>query len=848
MLRVTLRNLLAHKVRLLLSTLAIVLGIAFLSGVLTFNTGMQSTFDGIIKGSTSDGLVRAEGAESFSDAGSGTTTSTLQPAVVDRLRALPEVADAEGLVDGFGMNLLDSEGKLVGGQGAPTLAFNHTDLHNVLGEPTLQLATGEWPDDAREITVDVATAEKAGYRLGDEVRVVSPTGELAQTLTLVGTADFNGGGTAGATLVTFSTHGAQQFFLGGRDVFTSIGLTAADGVSQVELTEAAGEVLPEGYTAVTGDTVIEESQSAVGEFLGIITTFLLVFAIVAIIVGAFIIVNTFAILVAQRVRELALLRAMGASRRQVTRSVLLEAVVMSLVASGIGVVAGWLLALGLATLFTSFGLTIRAEALDITGTTVLTCVVVGLVVTTASAYFPARRAAAVPPVAAMRDEALADERTLRRRVLLGVVALVVGAGVVAAGVVGAPGEDAIWAGVGAAIWIVTIAVISPVVGRPVLRACRAVYTALFGRTGQLAGDNALRDPRRTGATASALMIGLALVSTIGVLATSMNTSIDDIVEENFASDFLVQSQTFQPFPVSIADRMRDVDGVGVVSQQQGVRATVAGDETFVMAQDRYYDDIYSLDVLEGTDEIRGNQSLITDQAAAEYGVEVGDPLEIAFASGATRETTVAGIFAANGYVASNVNVPLSLLEDLGIQRLDNSVSIDLAPGADASTVKQDLEKVVANVPVVPVQDREEFADSIRGQVDQLLYIVYGLLALAIVIAVVGIVNTLSLSVLERTREIGLLRAIGLSRRRLRRMVTLESVAIALLGAVLGLGLGLAIGTLLRWVFREDVTSLALPTGQLVLFLGIAVVVGVLAAVVPAARAARMNVLSAIATE
>lgn len=848
MLRVTLRNLLAHKVRLAMSTLAVVLGIAFLSGVLTFNQGMQSTFDGIIKGSTSDGLVRAEGASSFSDAGTGTGTSTLQPGVVDDLRALPEVARAEGFVDGFGLNLLDSDGKLVGGQGAPTLAFNHTDLDNILDEPMLQLADGRWPTADGEITVDVATADKAGYAIGDRVRVVAPTGELAQTLTMVGTADFSGGGTAGATLVTFSTDGAQQFFLGGRDVFTSIGLTAADGVSQAELTDAARTVLPAGFTAVTGDTVVEESQSAVGEFLGVISTFLLVFAIIAIIVGAFIIVNTFAILVAQRIRELALLRALGAARRQVTRSVLLEAVVMALVASGVGIVVGWLLALGLAALFNAFGLTIRAEALDITPATVLVCVAVGLLVTTASAYFPARRAAAVPPVAAMRDEALADTRTLRRRLVLGTVALLVGAGLVAAGVTGAPGEDTIWIGVGAAIWIITVAVISPVIGSPVLLACRAAFSRLFGQPGRLAGDNALRDPRRTGATASALMIGLALVSTIGVLAASMNESIDSVVEETFAADFMVQSQTFQPFPTQIAEQVRDVDGVDVVSQQQGVVARVGGKEEYVLANDEAYTDIYSLDMIEGSAAIEGDQVLVTDEAAREHRVGLGDTLEVAFASGETRDLRVAGMFEANGYVATDVNVPLSLLEEVGIQRLDSSVSITLAEGADPAAVKASLDEVVADVPIVPVQDREEYADSIRGQVDQLLFIIYGLLALAIVIAVIGIVNTLSLSVLERTREIGLLRAIGLSRRRLRTMVTLESVAIALLGAVLGLLLGLGIGALLRHALRDDITVLALPTGQLGLFLGLAVVVGVLAAIIPAVRASRMDVLSAIATE
>lgn len=848
MLRLTLRNLMAHKVRLLMSTLAIVLGIGFLSGVLTFNNGMQTTFDSIIKGSTADGLVRAEGAESFSDGSTGVSTATLAPDVVDRLAELPEVREAHGNIDGYGLFVLDSDGKLVGGQGAPTIAFNYTDSENVLGEPTLELVSGEWPEGDDEVVLDTRSAENAEYEIGDEVRMVAPSGELNRTARLVGTAEFNGGGTAGATLVIFSTSGAQQLFLGGQDVFTSVSLTAADGVSQEELAAVARGVVPDGFTAVTGDTVVEESQTAVGEFLGVVKTFLLVFALIAIVVGAFIIVNTFSILVAQRVRELALVRALGAARAQVTGSVLIEALVMSLVAAVVGIVGGWLLALGLAALFNAIGLSINSDALDVTGATIATCVTVAVVVTMVSAYVPARRASRIPPVAAMREEAAFTSKSMGRRTLYGAIALIIGAGLAVAGLMGAPGNDAAWIGAGALIWIITAAVISPVIGRPVLVGCRALFSRLFGTPGRLAGENALRDPRRTGATASALMIGLALVSTIGVLAASLNKSVEDIVDESFASDFLVQSPTFQAFPTSIAEQMREVDGVELVSEQQGVNAKLKGEDAWVTTTDDAFHEIYELDVTAGTQRIKGRQTLVSTDVARDNDLRVGSTLTLTFPSGPPQKLTVAGIFESDGYVTSNINVPTEVIEQAGIKRMDHSVSITVADGVDTAEVKESLEKVVEDIPIVPVQDRDEFADSIRGQIDQLLYIIYGLLALAIVIAVIGIVNTLGLSVLERTREIGLLRAVGLSRRGLRRMVRLESVAIALLGAVLGMVLGLTFGSLLRYALREQMTSLALPTGQLLAFLVVAVIVGVIAAIVPAIRASRMNVLDAITTE
>jgi len=847
----TLRNLLARKVRLAMSALAIVLGIGFLAGVLTFSNGLGSTFDGIIKGSTPDAVVRPSGTESFEQFGIGNST-TLTPEVVEELAALPEVARADGTVDGLGMHLLDQDGKLIGGHGAPTIAFNYAGTPNLLDEPSLKLVSGDWPDGPTDVVLDTGAAEKAGYAVGDEVAVIAPSGDsidnVRKTLTLTGTAEFNGGGTAGATLLIFSTQGAQQLFLDGRDAFTSAGLTAAPGVTQAQLVEAAETVLPKTYEAIEGDTVAKESQAAVGEFLDVISTFLIAFAVIAILVGGFIIANTFNILVAQRVRELALLRAIGASAAQVRRSVLVEATAMALLGSSIGIVVGLGLARALAGLFRSVGLDINSSALELTPGTLVLAYLVGLGVTLVSAYLPARRASRIAPVAAMREEAATPgEGSLRRRGLIGGAVALLGAMLAALGLLDAPGPAAAWIGAASVLWILTAAALSAVLGHPVLVACRAVFGRLFGTTGRLAAENTLRNPRRTGATASALMIGLALVSAVGTLAASMSATTDAIVEGQFEADFLVQGANFQSFPTGIGDDMELVDGVGSLSRDQYTPALVEKQPTALMGVTPTFTEIYDLDLIAGSEQLAGRQALISRDAASEYGVWVGDSLDLAFPGEQKAEVEVVGVFEST-VVVGEVTVPLDVLSEVGVKRTDSSLSINLADGADPAQVQAELEQVLDGVPIVTVQDKQEFADSLKGQINQLLYMIYGLLALAIVIAVIGIVNTLSLSVIERTREIGLLRAVGLSRSRLRRMVTLESVTISVMGAVLGMAVGLLIGVLLRQSLADDLTELSIPLSNLFIFLGISVLFGVVAAIIPAVRAARMKVLEAIATE
>lgn len=844
MFKLTLRNLVARKVRLVMSTLAIVLGIGFLSGVMTFSHGLGSTFDTIVRGSTTDARVQTEGDLTMQ--GGGATTQTIKPRQLQRIQALPEVEQATGSVDGLGAFLLDGDGKVVGGQ-APTLVFNNADDVNMDGEPIMQLTEGEWPEEQGQVTLDPSAAERGGYEVGDTVTLLLPFGETKREFTLSGIAEFNGGGTAGAILVLMETTQAQEVFLEGKNVFSSVSLTAADGVTQSQLADAVNEVVPKGFEAKTGDAIVEDSQNQINEFLSVIDTFLITFAVIAIVVGAFIIANTFTILVAQRVRELALLRALGASKKQVTRSVLVEAAAMALVGATVGIGVGLLLSRALAALFRAFGLDISGETLTLTPTTLVLAYVVALVVTLASAFFPARRAAKVAPVAAMRDDLVTQESSLKRRSVLGTLALLLGAALAVMGLLDPPGNDAIWIGAAAVIWVVTVAVMAPIIGQPVLKFFRSLFGAVFGTTGRLAGENALRNPRRTGATASALMIGLAIVSAVGVLAASLSSTSDKLVDDQFTTDFLVSSPTFQGFPTSIGDDMAATEGVGSVSRQQGTPVLVGLEQDWAMGVDQEFFGQYDLTLVDGTLDLSGNQAIINETKASDLGRWVGDDLELTFPGNKKRDVEIVGV-TEDSAVTGGITLPLEVLTKAGLKRTDSSVSINVAEGADKSDVHERLDAVVEDVPIVAVQDKEEFGESIKQQVNQLLYMIYGLLALAIVIAVVGIVNTLGLSVIERTREIGLLRAVGLSRARLRRMITLESVVIALLGAVLGMAVGLIIGVLLRESLKDDITVLTMPIGNLFVFLGVAVLFGVVAAIVPAIRASRMRVLDAIAHE
>ena len=845
MFKAGLTSLLARKLRLIMSAFAITLGVAFVAGSFIFTDTLGRTFDGIVAGSVGDVIVRPVGTNTTD----GPQTARTVPAdVVERLAAVDGAARADGNVTYTGAFVIDRDGKVIGGQGAPALGVNHTGGPAADGREFGTLASGTWPERAGEVVLDVATAERSGYAIGDTVPVLTPGDPARVEANLVGTVDF-GGGLVGASVVVVETRYAQELFLGGEDAFSDVWVSRAGGVSQDELKAAVDDVLPAGYESVTGEVAAEEAENSIGQALSFINTFLLVFAAVALVVGAFLIVNTFSILVAQRSRELALFRAIGATRSQVTRSVVLEAVIMGLVGSTLGLLLGVGLARLIQALFGRFGLDLTGSPLAFTWKPVVAAYAVGMVFTVLAAYLPARRAGRVPPVAAMRDDVVVAESSMHRRVVLGTVLIGIGiAGLVVGLLVPEAPRPLIFLGLGILGVLLGVALTSPLLGRPVLALFGAAYRRLFGAVGAMAHENALRNPRRTAATASALMIGLTLVSMMSVFGASAKASIDKLVGENAAADFVVSNPVGTPFAPSVTDRLRTVAGVEEVLRVRGAAVEVGGTERFAFGiEPPGFAAVLPVPMVEGALSDVGPGSLSVSAAVDD--VAVGDSVTVAFA-GQSVDLTVAAVHERSP-ILGNVDYVLDVrtMSTLGIAELDaltyvtadGTVALDRLQGA--------LETAVADVPVVTVNDQEGYAEQLRAPVDQLLFIIYALLGLAVVIAVLGIVNTLALSIIERTREIGLLRAVGLSRRQLRRMIRLESVVIAVLGATLGVALGIAFGVAVqRSLADEGFEVLQVPAAQLAVFVLLAGIVGVLAAWWPGRRAARLNVLEAIATE
>lgn len=845
--RAALKSLLGRKVRLVLSTFAIVLGVAFVAGTLVFTDTLSRSFTALFASTVGDVVVRpvdgvgADGAPS---------TVTIPASVVTDLGDVPGAARVDGNVTAVGVFVVGTDDKVVGGMGAPGLGVNWNDAPPGHGLEGLTIVEGDVPSGPGEVALDAATAEKSGYEIGDQI-LLNTLGEQAVLRPkLVGLADFaDGGSLNGATLTIFDTSTAQDLFLGGADAFNDLWVTAEDGVSQEQLRDAVVAQLPDGLEAVTGDTAADESASELLEAISFLSTFLLVFAGISLVVGAFLIVNTFSILVAQRSRELALLRALGASRGQVSRSVLLEALVLGLLGSTIGLGFGVLLALALKALFATFGLDLSGQELVFRPRTVLAAYAVGVLVTMAAAWLPARRTTRITPIQALSDDIAMPESAIHRRVVAGVVLIVTGSIALGLGLFGDVPNTLWFVGGGILAVLLGVAAVSPVISRPFLNAASWLFTRLFGTVGRLAGQNSLRNPRRTTATASALMIGLALASTMAIVGSSATSTVDRTIEENFRGDFVVSNLIGQAFSPTIGEQMEQVPGVKSLAAIRYGFGELDGDFQGVSAAEpQELEEVMGLELVEGQADDLVDGTALVSQSVADDGVEVGDTVPYQL-YGEELDLEVVGVFADNPLVGFPYLTTVQTLLDAGVPDNDNLLVVEVEEGASLATVQQRLDDVIADLRMVTVKNQAEFAEEQRAPIDQLLLMIYALLGLALVIAVLGIVNTLALSIIERTREVGLLRAIGLSRRQLRWMITLESVVIAVLGAVLGVLLGISFGVALTYSLRDEgLEVISVPYGQLATFLVIAVVVGVLAAVLPARRAARLDVLHAIATE
>lgn len=855
MLKATLRSFLAHKGRLLLSALAVVLSVAFVAGSLIFSDTVTRTFDRLFASTSADVTVSPRN-DLDSQIPTG-ATPTLPASLADRLAKVAGVAAAHVDAAVENLTIVDRANESVGPtSGAPTIATNWQPSER----SPVKLTSGHAPHGADEALLDADTAERKHVRVGDTLTVQAQPGTF--TVRIVGIATFTTTN-PGAALLFLDTPTAQTKLLGSADAATSISVDAAPGVDDAVLKQRlSDELASKAYDLKTAGEQAKDAAAQLGGFLDIIKYVMLGFAGIAVLVGVFLIVNTFSMLIAQRTRELGLLRALGADRRQVRRSVLTEALLLGLVGSTLGLAAGIGLALGLIKLMTAFGMNLKSTEMVITWATPVSSYVVGVGVTFVAAYLPARRASGVSPMAALADAEVAGlGRPLRMRAVVGSVVGLAGAAALAGCFASSKTSTAAsLLGLGVVLTLVATVIAGPLLVRPVIRVLGGAFPALFGSVGRMSQRNALRNPRRTGATASALMVGLALVGGMSVASASMSKSFDQQIDKTLGADFILQNSNFVPFSPEVTNKVRGTEGVGLVVRQRLTPVAVRLPdgkriETTAAGYDARLDDVAHLTYAQGdTAAALGAGHLALDvKFARQHGVRVGSTVPVEFPAGRHADLTVGALTdqqSGGGFGSQGgVFFGFGTVEKYVPGGQDSAVYVNATPGTGADRLRSRLEKTLTPYPQVQVRDQADYKKLVHDQIAVLLYLVYALLGLAIVIAVLGVVNTLALSVVERTREIGLLRAIGLGRRQLRRMIRLESVVIAVFGAVLGLVLGLVWGVCIQQVLAlQGLTAFAVPWATIVAVVVGAAVVGIVAALLPALRASRMNVLAAIAHE
>ncbi|AWT43706.1 MULTISPECIES: ABC transporter permease [Streptomyces] len=842
MFRTALRNVLAHKARLLMTVLAVMLGVAFVSGTLVFTNSLSTALqNSSAKGFDQvDVAVRPEGREDKGDTVG--KTPELTQALLDRSARVPGAASAFGVVRGF-TALADKDGKLVGG-GFQSEGGNYWGTK----DPRYPLVSGHAPSGRGEVLIDSETAKRAGYKVGDRVRMSVDGPVLTPTVTGVFTTD-DGNVAAGGSLTLFDTATAQQLF-GKPGTYDEIDVTAAAGTSQTALKAALDRALPKDTVeTTTGKQLADDQAEIIASSMSGLKQGLLVFAGIALFVGTFIIANTFTMLVAQRTKELALLRAVGASRRQVTRSVLVEAFVVGAVAGVAGLVAGIGIGAGLKALMGTLGATVPDGPLVVSPGTVATALVVGVVVTMLAAWLPGRRAAKIPPVAAMSSvHAKATTKSLVLRNTIGALLSAAGVAVVlaATSMDGSDGQAPM--GFGAVLLIIGVFVLTPLLSHPLIAAAAPVLRA-FGVSGRLARQNSVRNPRRTAATASALMIGLTLITGMTVMAGSLQTSIDKMASAAIRADYVVSMANGNELSPDVERTLRKTHGVTLTSPLRNAPSRIDGQTEYLTGVNgAAIGRLTDLTVEEGSFTVGGDRVVVDDETAKSHDWTAGSHFTVHYEDGKAQQLTVAGVYRGNDMI-HGIMLDTARLAPHQRDAADMQVMVKTTDGASGA-VKDRLEKALGSNPAIRVQDKKDISNEIAKMFTLMLNMLYGLLAMAVIVAVLGVINTLAMSVFERSQEIGMLRAIGLERTGIKRMVRLESLVISLFGGVLGIGLGVffgwAAGELLGT--RMPTYELVLPWGRMAAFLLLAAVVGVLAALWPARRAARLNMLQAIKSE
>ncbi|MFI6445376.1 ABC transporter permease [Kitasatospora sp. NPDC050543] len=854
LLKTSLRSFFAHKGRMALSLIAVVLSVAFVSGTLVFSNTATSTFDRLFASTASDISVQpAKTGIGGDDEDQRGKAATLPVDTVAKVAAQPGVKTALGRVIVENTTLVNPDtNKAVGPtSGAPTITGNWTDTPR----NSVEITSGHAPQGSDQVVLDADTAKKAGLGLGSKLRVLNAG---KHDFTIAGIATFKTTN-PGAALAFLDTPTAQRVLLG-ENAYTSVEAFGDGSKSNEQLKADALGSLSGGYEVKTAAEQKEEKNKGVGSFLGFMEKAMLGFAGVSLLVGGFLIINTFSMLVAQRTREIGLLRAVGGSRRQVNQSVLVEALLLGVIGSTLGIAAGLGLALGLIRLMKAAGMNLSSD-LVIGANVPITGYAVGILITVLAAWIPARRASKIAPIAALRDHGNPSEgRSTLVRTVIGVVLTGGGAALlVLAANADTAGTGGQLLALGVLLTLVGFVVLGPLLATSVVRVLGAALPAVFGPSGKLAQRNAMRNPRRTGATAAALMIGLALVIGASVFTSSAIKSTNDQIDKSVGADYIIDGGR-TGLTAEMVNAARNTPGLDHIVEQRflpAVFTTPDGKKTEdvgISAVTPQFTDDFRLTAKSGTAEsIKQGSVTVGENFAKDHNLKLGDQITVDYGKGRTQSLPVGLITAKSdslfqGAFLATVDTVTKAVP-VADQPLDVALFGKAKAGADVARTLTALEDSLKEYPQLMIKDQAGYKELVQQQINTLLYMIYGLLGLAIVVAVLGVVNTLALSVVERTREIGLLRAIGLSRRQLRRMIRLESVVIALFGAVLGTGLGLGWGITVQQVLKDQgLQTLAVPTGTIVATMIAAVLIGLIAALVPAFRAGRMNVLAAIATD
>ncbi len=849
MLRTALRTLLAHKLRLLTTGLAVTIGVAFMSGTLIFSATMARTFDDMFATAYDgvDGLVRAE--STFETPEGTAVRPRIDQSMVDTVAAVDGVGAAEGDIWGTAQ-VIGRDGNPVGnpGMGPPTIGtswpvgqFNPWTL--VAGRP---------PEADDEVVIDEKTADEAGYTAGDRAQVLLNGAPL--DVTIAGVASFGSAESPGGASFTMFTLPAAQAHLGAVGKVDSVSIAAEDGVTQEELVQRVSAVLPSGTEAITGDAFVAENQDAMAQAMSMFDSFMMVFAVVALLVGGFTIFNTFFITVAQRTKQHALMRAIGASRRQVLLSILVEAIGVGVIASLVGLAAGVGVAAGLKVLLTAFGIALPAGGVVFQPSTAVIALSAGVLVTVGAAVSPARKAGKVPPIAAMRDiQTTSSGYGSKERIIVGILVLATGVAGLLYGLLGSPSNALAIVGGSAIIVFFGVSVLGRTVSLPMSRFIGWPLPRARGIAGHLARENAMRSPKRTAATAAALMIGVGLVSFITIFAASTKTSFEKAVDKAFTGDLVITSPLqFGGGGGLSPDLTRRLNELPEVETAAGIRGGVAqidGSPQFVLAADDATFDVFDIQPLQGTPADLGPTSIaIYKDVAESEGLSIGDTVPADFVETGHQLLTVGMIYGEN-VPAGDWLLGIQAYEANYVDQLDMQIFIKDADGVTPEAALAAVEREADAYPGAKVLDQNQYKQDQMAMVDQMLGLVYAMLALAILIALLGIGNTLALSIFERTRELGVLRAVGMTRRQLRSTIRWESVIIAVQGAILGLGIGIFFGwALVLAMADQGLTTLSIPVANLVTVVLLAALAGVVAAILPARRASKLDVLKAVVTE